>query len=281
MHMRGMKTHFEAVRRGFTIIELLVVIMIIGLLTGLAANSYVSAQQNARDNARKTNVNSISAAVESYYRVFQDFPGVSGGETGFSSNWNSVYAQANGCMTYWSAKQSVAYYYYPTSTAPGTPKYALPCGSSSRTKVTDGGSQTFFDPALYQPANSWIPGLGAYLNPIPVENRYASYAAVTGDATLPLDAPAGTFTCDNDFLVVNGRPTFTYEYRKLSNGYMVYTNLESPTYKGSQSTVIYSASTDPVYPAGGSDGTCSPATNEVRQARTLAGIQNNSYLLVK
>jgi len=51
-------------RKGFTLIELLVVIAIIGLLSTLSVVSLNSARGKARDAARKSDMNSISTALE-------------------------------------------------------------------------------------------------------------------------------------------------------------------------------------------------------------------------
>ena len=53
-------------RKGFTLIELLVVIAIIGLLSTLSVVSLNSARGKARDAARKSDMNSISTAMELY-----------------------------------------------------------------------------------------------------------------------------------------------------------------------------------------------------------------------
>jgi type II secretion system protein G len=53
-------------KRGFTLIELLVVIAIIGLLSTLSVVSLNSARGKARDAARKSDMNSISTAMELY-----------------------------------------------------------------------------------------------------------------------------------------------------------------------------------------------------------------------
>ena len=51
---------------GFTIVELLIVIVVIGILAGLVLNTFNGIQSRARDTERKTDVNAIHAQVEAY-----------------------------------------------------------------------------------------------------------------------------------------------------------------------------------------------------------------------
>jgi len=54
-------------RTGFTLVELLVVISIMGILTVMIAGSFVGAQQKSRDAARKANLKSVADALNMYY----------------------------------------------------------------------------------------------------------------------------------------------------------------------------------------------------------------------
>ncbi len=53
--------------RGLTLIELLVAVLILGLFAGLAAPRLVSAWDNAKTSACKSNLKQIEAALELYY----------------------------------------------------------------------------------------------------------------------------------------------------------------------------------------------------------------------
>jgi general secretion pathway protein G len=53
--------------RGFTLLELLVVIGIIGVIVSLAAVAYSSAQRKSRDSRRQSDMKSIQSALEVYY----------------------------------------------------------------------------------------------------------------------------------------------------------------------------------------------------------------------
>lgn len=54
-------------RRGFTIVELLIVIVIIGILAAITLVTYNGAQVRARDSARIAKVTSIAKAIQLYY----------------------------------------------------------------------------------------------------------------------------------------------------------------------------------------------------------------------
>src|ERR1700733_2911389 len=53
--------------KGFTIVELLIVIVVIGILATLVIVTFTGIQQKARDSKRKTDVGAVQAALESYY----------------------------------------------------------------------------------------------------------------------------------------------------------------------------------------------------------------------
>ena len=52
--------------QGFTIIELLIVIVVIGILAALVITTYNGIQQKARDTERKTDINAVQGQVEAY-----------------------------------------------------------------------------------------------------------------------------------------------------------------------------------------------------------------------
>lgn len=60
-------SNYKLKNKGFTLLELLVVIGIIALLISIAAVSYSSAQGKTRDARRKSDIKGIQAAMEQYY----------------------------------------------------------------------------------------------------------------------------------------------------------------------------------------------------------------------
>lgn len=69
-------------KKSFTLLELLVVIGIIGVLVGMGAVSYSTAQKKARDAKRKADLQSLQKVLEQCYSVNNySYPTVSGGGT--------------------------------------------------------------------------------------------------------------------------------------------------------------------------------------------------------
>jgi len=61
-------------RRGFTLIELMIVIVILGILMGTVLPRLTGAQSRARDTARIADLNNISQALEVYFSDFGKYP---------------------------------------------------------------------------------------------------------------------------------------------------------------------------------------------------------------
>jgi len=53
--------------QGFTIVELLIVIVVIGILAALVITTFTGIQQKARDTKRKTDIGAIEAQLEAFY----------------------------------------------------------------------------------------------------------------------------------------------------------------------------------------------------------------------
>lgn len=59
---------------GFTIVELLIVIVIIGILATLVIVTFSGVQQRARDSERKTDINAIAGQLEAVYAKNGAYP---------------------------------------------------------------------------------------------------------------------------------------------------------------------------------------------------------------
>lgn len=61
-------------QKGFTIVELLIVIVVIGILAALVLNTFSGVQRRARDTQRQTDVNSVATQLEVYYNDNGGYP---------------------------------------------------------------------------------------------------------------------------------------------------------------------------------------------------------------
>lgn len=59
----------QAKQKGFTIIELLIVIVVIGILATITAVALGGANERARDAKRESDVKSLQTALEAYYTI--------------------------------------------------------------------------------------------------------------------------------------------------------------------------------------------------------------------
>lgn len=73
--------------RGFTIVELLIVIVVIGILAALVIVTYNGIQQKARDTERKTDIKALQGHLEAYWADNAKYPTLTDiNDTTFRSN---------------------------------------------------------------------------------------------------------------------------------------------------------------------------------------------------
>ncbi len=81
---------------GFTIVELLIVIVIIGILAGLVITQFLGANQQARDSERKTDLNSLASQLEVYFAKSAGYPTLTNVNTAAWRTGNQFNAGDNG-----------------------------------------------------------------------------------------------------------------------------------------------------------------------------------------
>lgn len=74
---------------GFTIVELLIVIVVIGILAAITIVAYNGVQQRARDTARQSGISNLTKALEIYYSINAQYP-TSSGSTVINSGWSTT-----------------------------------------------------------------------------------------------------------------------------------------------------------------------------------------------
>lgn len=75
--------------RGFTIVELLIVIVVIGILAAITIVAFNGVQQRGRDAQRKSDVAAITKALELYYIDKGEYPAGSGSTT-INGSWSTT-----------------------------------------------------------------------------------------------------------------------------------------------------------------------------------------------
>lgn len=61
-------------RRGFTLIEILIVISLLGVLSTLGLSSFSAAQKRGHDSRRKEEARQLAGALRLYYTTYQQYP---------------------------------------------------------------------------------------------------------------------------------------------------------------------------------------------------------------
>jgi len=82
---------------GFTITELIIVIVVLGILFAIALPNYIKAKDKARESEVKSNIHRILIALERYGNDFQHYPAMIWG--GDRKGWST--AKGVGCRTMW------------------------------------------------------------------------------------------------------------------------------------------------------------------------------------
>ena len=75
---------------GFTIVELLIVIVVIAILAAISIVAYTGIQARARDSQRQQDMSTITKALEMYYIDNGVFPSSAGGSTTINGGWSTT-----------------------------------------------------------------------------------------------------------------------------------------------------------------------------------------------
>jgi prepilin-type N-terminal cleavage/methylation domain-containing protein len=88
-------TNFNQSDSGFTLIELMVVVTIMGILMASGIVAFLQSQKNARDARRKADVHSIFLAFEQYHQDHNDYirsaTGANSTGAGWTGTWQTTF----------------------------------------------------------------------------------------------------------------------------------------------------------------------------------------------
>lgn len=82
--------------QGFTIVELLIVIVVIGILAALVITTYNGIQQKARNTERTTDINAVQGQLEAYYAEKGTYPSTADLGTNGANNVTWIAANMKG-----------------------------------------------------------------------------------------------------------------------------------------------------------------------------------------
>lgn len=108
----------KASRRGFTLIEMLIVIAIIGILSSIVLVGLGPVQRRGRDARRQSDLHGAQTALELYYNKCGHYPGGSNCEAASGEDWaamtTAVTGAGLGISKLSNDPSSVETYYYGT-----------------------------------------------------------------------------------------------------------------------------------------------------------------------
>lgn len=134
-------------QQGFTIVELLIVIVVIGILAALVVTTFTGIQQKARDTERQTDIKAIHGQLEAYYAQNGSYPALA--EVN-SSSWRSTNMKGldpealkdpkGSSQALAASTSATAYGYAPLTSADGAcTTAAADCAKYTLTATLEGG----------------------------------------------------------------------------------------------------------------------------------------------
>ena len=147
---------YKLKQQGFTIVELLIVIVVIGILAALVITTFTGIQQKARNTERETDIKALQGQIEAYYAQNGKYPTLANLNDGTfrSSNMKGLDAEAlkdpkGTAQTLVAAAAANSYAY--TVTPSGCDNSATDCSGYTLTATYEGtvnGNTTFVKTAL-------------------------------------------------------------------------------------------------------------------------------------
>ncbi len=147
---------YKLKQQGFTIVELLIVIVVIGILAALVITTFTGIQQKARNTERETDIKALQGQIEAYYAQNGKYPTLDNmnSSTFRSTDMKGLDAEAlkdpkGSAQTLVATAGANAYAY--TVTPAGCDNSATDCSGYTLTATYEGtvnGNATFVKTAL-------------------------------------------------------------------------------------------------------------------------------------
>ena len=112
---------------GFTIVELLIVIVVIAILAAISVVAYTGIQNRANDTAVQSDINNFAKKIMLYHAEHGEYP--VGGSSSLPSGIADDFSLARG-----SYSTSIYNFYYCTGTVSGSPAFAVGAVSQSNNR---------------------------------------------------------------------------------------------------------------------------------------------------
>lgn len=132
-------------KAGFTLVEILAVVAIIGVISGLAVGPIKSARLKSRDTQRKADINVLAQGVDLYYSEKKALPGQSSGGT--CASFSSVVTEE------WVTFKTLVAAFIPASSL--FPNDPLNTSTYNYVYTCDGSAQTYSLKAILENKNDW------------------------------------------------------------------------------------------------------------------------------
>jgi prepilin-type N-terminal cleavage/methylation domain-containing protein len=122
----------KKIRNGFTLVEIMIVVVIIALLAAIAIPNMLRSRQQAQEATAQANLKLIASALENYAAINSVYPTVTTALMGVTPPYLSsdYFTGVHGGYTYAHALSDYSYMImaYPSATTPGTHSFTIVTG---------------------------------------------------------------------------------------------------------------------------------------------------------
>jgi type IV pilus assembly protein PilA len=132
-----MKKFLGKSRKGFTLIELMIVVAIIGILAAIAIPNFIRFQLKAKTSEGKVNVAAIRTAEEAYFSEFGSYVAAAVSPTANGATAKTAFADAGGFNVVGWAPEGQVYFNYEVVLSNNSTAYVADAGADIDGNGTD------------------------------------------------------------------------------------------------------------------------------------------------